>query len=171
MSGRCGISLVVLALATFAAGCGGDDEQTCSTDLLEGGDDVPDALRVGLGGAGAGEFAPIASGDAVELDMGTQGGWMVQPVARIDAEAIDTSVCPRLVYSLEVEGLDFAASYDLRTTFHETGSAWSSDPVQLFIAFDIAEVDGHSATLSASVTDGDATASVTLDDLTLVNER
>ncbi|HUS65655.1 MAG TPA: hypothetical protein VMZ28_13990 [Kofleriaceae bacterium] len=165
----CGMVLVALALA--AAGCGDDDSgPTCSTDLLEGGDEVPDGLRVGLGGPGAGAFAPIASGDDVELDMGTQGGWMVQPVARID-DAIDASTCPRLVFTLLVDDLEVPGSYDLRTSFHQEDGAWISDPVQLFISLDVEALDGRGASLSASVTDGDATASVQLDDLTLVNER
>ena len=81
-----------------------------------------------------------------------------------------SQIFPEVDMTLEVEDLAYPALYDLRTTFRDEDGAWTSDPIDLFISFDIAELEGRGATLAASVTNGDDAAAIAFDELTLTNE-
>jgi phosphinothricin acetyltransferase len=166
-------SLVGLACLTIAllAGCGGDDdveeEQSCEFTLLTGGAAADGALAIGFGDGG--DFEAAGSSNTLPLIMGSQGGWMVTPVARLDGSKIDGTDCPRLTLSMTVEGFSLPTIYDLRTAFHEDDGNWYCDPVPLFLAFEVAEVEGHAAALTASITNGDDADEVAFDDMTLAS--
>lgn len=164
-----GRAITVLALAALAAGCAGGDgpsgdpcaEPDAPSAVIE------DALALGL--AGAGGFHPVADGGDLELVLGAQGGWMIAPVLAVDrATMASDGACVRV--ALEVD-LGAGAPVGLELTLPELGGTddhFYSEPLPVLLSYDLAALDGRTATISALVTD-DGVASACELAATLVN--
>ena len=115
------------------------------------------ALAIGTG-SGA-DFRPIGDAGSLELVLGSQGGWMVTPTLEVDLLAMASD---RVCVALRVEadlGAGEAPLLDvLLGELGESGDRWYSDPLQVFLSYDLAALEGRSATLVATFRDDDLVA-------------
>jgi hypothetical protein len=128
---------------------------------------VEGALEIGNGGPN--DFEPILDGDDEELVVGSQGGYMVTPVFRIDASLLGSDgVCPMLDVTHAIETREPAA-FSFRMRDQPAGDMyWFVGNLPLFLATDDADLLGKTCTLSATFRDDGRTASASVT-TTLVN--
>ena len=142
-----------LALLLLCVGCAGSTESappgTCDEASANGaGSLVEGALSIGTGTGD--DFRPL--GDTLELVLGSQGGWMVTPTLEVDLSAMATDGdCVRIDVSVDLgdgQELPYVAILS-----ELVGERWTSEPLQLFLSYDLAAVEGQTAFLAASLED------------------
>ena len=80
-------SLLLAASLVLVAGCGDDDPGRCMVLTATG----VEPERTATFGYAAPEFTPYEAGGAYPIIMGMQGGYMVVPIIRVPADAVDPS--------------------------------------------------------------------------------
>lgn len=157
------------AILVFAIACAGpkDSSPRC-VDFEARADSVEGALSIGVN-TGA-DFESIESESQVELELGTQGGWMVRPTLRIDAESlsVDAQSCIWVSIEAQVEGMSQPISFLDAPSFAFEASMGYSEPLNVLLSFDLAALEGRAATLDVSV-EGPSAAARTAVDVKLIN--
>lgn len=155
------ISMLVLG------GCGASDDAPCNAHRAD--EVVADAVAIGVG---APAFVPLADGSEMELDFGTQGGWMIRPVLRIAPErlGVEDPACVWVEVVTAVDGLEELPTTTISVPFHEDGDHADSEPLLVLLAFDLEQVEGRSATITATVS-GPVAQSTSVIAVDLVNRR
>ena len=155
--------------AVVAAGCGSEDEpDTLCDELVSSGNVVDSGVTLGLGDPDT--FEPIADGDELELELGTQGGWMVRPVARLDAAALGAGPdrCVWVETVAAIEGSADPVSLTQVPTFDYNRANVLSSPLLVLLSFDLEAVDGRQATIDVRIEGPDAASTASID-VELVN--
>jgi len=113
---------------------------------------VEGALVIGEGGPD--DFRPIADNTSEELVLGSQGGYMVTPVLRIDAELLGTDgSCPTLDVTHAVESLSPAQFHFNLPAFDPKERYWYVGSLPLFLSWQTSGLVGKSCVLSATFHD------------------
>lgn len=162
-------TLLWLSAAAWLLGCGDDPGPQC-VDTDAGGPEVANA--VALGGGTPDNFVAASDGGTFELEFGTQGGWMVRPVVRIDSARLgaDDQSCVAVHLEADVPGITPIPATHVFPQFHHQTGAGFTDPVIVFLAFDLLEVENQPCTLRVTVV-GPAASSSTSAQVTLVNNE
>jgi hypothetical protein len=147
--------LAAALLALVAAACAaGDDEADCAEPALPGAL-IEDALALGL--AGSGSFQPVADGAAMELELGTQGGWMITPILAVDRRMMASDgACVHVSVQVDLGGGAAPIAFDM--TVPELGGTddhFYSEPLPVFLSYDVAALEGRAATITAVLEDDD----------------
>jgi hypothetical protein len=148
-------------LALLAAACAADpgmDEAGCAEPAAPGSL-IEDALALGL--AGAGRFEPVAEGAAMELVLGSQGGWMITPILAVDRRMMASDgACVHVTVEVDLDGGDAPITFDV--TVPELGGTddhFYSEPLPVFLSYDVAALEGRRATITAVLEDDDVASS------------
>ena len=158
------LAIAALALA-LAAGCAADagpaGEDSCAapeatTTWIE------DALVLGLAGGGdGGGFQPVADGASLELVLGSQGGWMITPVLAVDRSMMASDgACVHVAVEVDLGAGGQPIAYQvILPEIGGTDLHFYSEPLPVFLSYDLTELDGRTATITAVVTDDDVASS------------
>jgi hypothetical protein len=159
-----GVALACSSPPAAPAAAGNECDQAVSRETP-----VEGALEIGNGGPN--DFEPIVDGDDEELVVGSQGGYMVTPVFRIDASLMQSDgVCVMLDVTHAVEAHE-PAQFSFRVRDQPAGEMyWFVGNLPLFLATDDADLLGKACTLSATLRDDGRTASASVT-TTLVNRH
>lgn len=159
--------LALLCLSACGTAGSGDDPDCLPSDTS--GVDVDGAATLGLD---AGGFAAIESGAALELELGTQGGWMVRPQVQFDAAALGAGdgACVWVESTATVDGSPDPISMFEVPEFAYEGGTGLSRPLLVLLSFDLEAVEGRDATIEVRV-EGPEAGSTAAIDVSLVNER
>lgn len=150
----------ILAAALLAACAAGPEQpETCEPPGAPAAV-VEDALVLGLAGAGAGGFEPLADGAPVELVLGSQGGWMITPVLAVDrAKMAGDGACAQV--AVEVD-LGAAEPVRFELTVPELAGSddhFYSDPLPVFLSYDLAELEQRQVLITAAFVDDEVASS------------
>jgi len=159
-------AILLLAAALTAAGCAADSQPAddCSQPLSPASM-VEDAVVLGLAGAdgAAGDFRPVADGGAMELELGSQGGWMITPTLAIDrAMMASDGACVHVTVEVALDGNPAMppVGFDLMVPeLAGTDDHFYSEPLPVLLSYDLAELDARTATISTTVEDDEVAAS------------
>lgn len=163
-----GIALSASALMCGACGGGHDEsppapQNDCTGPVRTKGTLVPDALTIGTGSPQ--RFSPSMDGDATELIVGSQGGYMAVPLFQVDAAAMGTDgVCAYLDVQAAVDGQD-PEDYVIRLPDSSPSERyWYFGTLPLFLSYDEGTVLDRDCTYTAAFIDDEreADAEVTL---------
>jgi hypothetical protein len=153
--------LLALALAGCAADAASPGEEDCGASP-EAATWIEDALALGLASDGApAGFQPVVDGASLELVLGSQGGWMITPILAVDRSMMASDgacVDVAVEVDLGIGGEPFA----FQVTVPELGGTdqhFYSEPLPVFLSYDLAELDGRTASITAVVTDDDVASS------------
>ena len=149
-------ALLALLVAACAADTG-EDEASCAEPAAPASL-IEDALALGLSGSGS--FEPVADGAAMELVLGAQGGWMITPILAVDRRMMASDgACVHVAVEVDLGAGDAPIDFDM--TVPELGGTddhFYSEPLPVFLSYDIAALDGRAATITAVVADDDVAA-------------
>lgn len=149
-------ALVGLLVAACAADTG-EEEAGCAEPAAPGSV-IEDALA--LGRAGGGWFEPVADGAAMELVLGTQGGWMITPILAVDRRMMASDgACVHVAVEVDLGGGQ--APIEFGMTVPELGGTddhFYSEPLPVFLSYDVAALEGRAATITAVLQDDDVAA-------------
>jgi hypothetical protein len=161
-------AVAVVAAAVVVAGCGGEEVADPGCETLESsGVSVDGAATLGLDRGG---FVAIEGGAALELELGTQGGWMVRPVVEIDAAALGASdsSCVWVESTATIDGSADPVSMPQVPRFTYGGGRALSTPLLVLLSFDLEAIEGRDATITVRV-EAPAAGATTSADVRLVN--
>lgn len=153
---------IAVALSLSCVACATEVPPSDVCDGTEPTDAALSALRIGFEMDGA--FVPVESGETMELVLGTQGGWMILPVLEVETTDATSAHCVSL--EAEVTGHPESITQSMRVRFEPSNGALYGGPLQFFLSFDVASLDGRSALVTARI--GSAAESV---EVVLANER
>jgi len=113
---------------------------------------VDGALVIGEGGPN--DFRAIVDGASEELVLGSQGGYMVTPVLRIDSQMLGTDgSCPTLDVTHLVESLAPAQFHFKLPPFDPQERYWYVGSLPLFLSWETASLVGKTCVLAATFQD------------------
>jgi hypothetical protein len=145
-------------LSWLLLACGGGEQESpvpeepekCTEPVAE--DAIAGAIAIGIGEPA--DFRAFAAGETFELVQGPQGGWMVTPTIRVDAELFGTNgTCAYLDVAAELESI-VAPPLHLRVPDSSPGERyWYFWGIPLFLSFDVKALPGLTCTLSATFFD------------------
>ena len=152
---------LTLALAGCAADAAGPDGEDCGASP-EAATWIEDALALGVAsGGGAGGFQPVADGASLELVLGSQGGWMITPILAVDRSMMASDgACVHVAVEVDLGIGGEPIAFEV--TLPELGGTdqhFYSDPLAVFLSYNLAELDGRTASITAVVTDDDVASS------------
>jgi len=149
--------LAAALLALVAAACAADtgEEEVGCIEPAAPGSLIEDALSLGL--VGGGSFQPVADGAAMELVLGSQGGWMITPILAVDRRMMASDgACVHVAVEVDLGGGDAPIAFDI--TLPELGGTedhFYSEPLPVFLSYDVAALDGRAASITAVHEDDD----------------
>lgn len=154
--------LVVCTLVTGACGEHSSTPTTspteCSSTPPTRPEPVAGALEIGEGGPV--DFRPIADGSSEELVLGSQGGYMVTPIFRIDTTLFDTDgKCAYIDVTHTVGTLDPASYHFVLPTQPSGEPYWYIGSLPLFLSYQSTGLVGQTCSLSATFGDDGKTTS------------
>jgi hypothetical protein len=145
--GACFSALILLACSP-----GNENAPGCS-DSTSHGEPVAGALEIGIGGPS--DFRALFAGEMQELVLGSQGGYMVTPVFRVDAAALGTDgTCAFIEVTHTVESMPPAHFHFMLPSFDASEPYWYIGSLPLFLSRETTSLVGKSCTLSALFQDG-----------------
>lgn len=158
-------------LSSSALACGtaetGDGDADCLPSDTSGVE-APGAAILGLD---AGGFAAIENGATLELELGTQGGWMVRPQVRIATSALGAGAgaCVWIESTATIDGSADPISMVEVPQFSYDGATGLSRPLLVLLSFDLGAVEGRDATIEVRV-EGPGAGTTASVDVSLVND-
>ena len=157
----------MLAVACGSTYGGGQDDCGLRPDAIGQSQMLDGALQIGVRADGV--FVPLVDSDTIELVLGSQGGWMVVPMLRVDSPELDDVDCGWVELSGQVGDGSVTMNHVEPLRFAREGRFFESDDVFAFLTLDLTEVEGQPVSLEVVVDLGDRSAATALD-ATLVNE-
>lgn len=157
-------TLAAAALALALAGCAADAGpagEDCGASPEASATWIEDAVALGLTGGGGNRFQPVADGASLELVLGSQGGWMITPVLAVDRSMMASDgACVHVAVEVDLGAGGQPIAFEV--TLPELGGTdlhFYSEPLSVLLSYDLAELDGRTATITAVVTDDDVASS------------
>lgn len=144
------LAIAALALALALAGCAADAADPTDADCAPSAPVatvIDDALTVR---------------GAAELVLGSQGGWMITPVLAVDRTMMASDgACVRVALEVDL-GAGGGEPITYEVTLPElagTDAHFYSEPLPVFLSYDLAELDGRTAIITALLADDDVASS------------
>jgi hypothetical protein len=142
---------MTLVLALVLAGCAAESAEPTDADCGARAAPVPATLV---------EDALTVRG-ASELVLGSQGGWMITPILAVDrAVMASDGACVHVAIEVDAGLAGGPISYQAILPELAGGDDQAvSDELPVFLSYDLAELDGRAATITALVEDDDVASS------------
>lgn len=160
-------------LAVLGVACGepASDDGACEVVPAEVGEGEPLDGTLSIGVRRGGEFAGLTDEGPMELVRGSQGGWMVVPMLRVEAREVDLDVsCGWVKIEAAIDGDALLIEHVQEVGFEARGSFLDSEDVLAFLSLDLAELEDRSCRLRASVDVGAHSIDASIDGV-LVNDE
>jgi hypothetical protein len=134
------------------------DPPACD-DAVVPGEVIDGALELGTGGPP--DFVPAADGSSLELARGSQGGWMITPTLAAGKAALGgDGACVHLSIDVDLGTVEPPPHFEgTASDMAEDGGRWYTEPLLVLLSYDLAAVEGRTATITAMFEDDGVAAS------------